>query len=91
VTLAMLFNFYANLMLAYYAPEKSEQGIAAQLGLKSPWQARDYMQAMRLYSGVKVMQIIGEIRQCDAMSKGVGNSSMSDGELLRELVFKILH
>jgi DNA polymerase-3 subunit delta len=46
---------------------------------------------MRLYSGVKVMQIIGEIRQCDAMSKGVGNSSMSDGELLRELVFKILH
>ncbi len=91
VTLAMLFNFYANLMLAYYAPEKSEQGIAAQLGLRSPWQARDYMQAMRLYSGVKVMQIIGEIRQCDAMSKGVGNSSMSDGELLRELVFKILH
>jgi DNA polymerase-3 subunit delta len=46
---------------------------------------------MHLYSGVKVMQIIGEIRYCDAKSKGVGNSSLSDGELLRELVFKILH
>jgi DNA polymerase-3 subunit delta len=91
VTLAMLFSFYSNLMLAYYAPEKSEQGVAAQLGLRTTWQAREYIQAMRLYSGVKVMQIIGEIRYCDAKSKGVGNSSMSDGELLKELVFKILH
>jgi DNA polymerase-3 subunit delta len=91
VTLAMLFSFYSNLMLAYYALEKSEQGVAAQLGLRTTWQAREYIQAMRLYSGVKVMQIIGEIRYCDAKSKGVGNSSMSDGELLKELVFKILH
>ena len=34
MTLAILFNFFSNLMLAYYAPEKSDQGIAAQLGLK---------------------------------------------------------
>ena len=91
MTLSVLFNFFSNLMLAYYAPEKSEQGIAAQLGLKSPWQSKDYLAAMRKYSGVKVMQIIGEIRYCDAKSKGVGNSSLGDGELLRELVYKILH
>ena len=78
-------------MLAYYAPEKSEQGIANQLGLKSSWQAREYIAAMRVYSGVKCMQIIGEIRYCDAKSKGVENSSLSDGDLLRELVYKILH
>ena len=91
MTLSVLFNFFSNLMLAYYAPEKSEQGIAAQLGLKSPWQSKDYLAAMRKNSGVKVMQIIGEIRYCDAKSKGVGNSSLGDGELLRELVYKILH
>lgn len=62
MTLSVLFNFFSNLMLAYYAPDKSEQGIANQLGLKSPWQSKDYMAAMRKYSGVKVMQIIGEIR-----------------------------
>lgn len=39
------------------------------------------------YSGVKVMQIIGEIRLCDAKSKGVKNSSVSDGDLLRELIY----
>lgn len=91
MTLSLLFNFYSNLMMAYYAPEKSEQGIATFLGLKSPWQAREYMAAMHKYSGVKTMQIINEIRTTDAKSKGVENASLSDGDLLRELVFKILH
>lgn len=91
VTLAVLFNFFSNLMLAYYAPDKSDQGIASQLGLRSPWQAKDYMAGMRKYTGVKVMQIIGAIRTCDAKSKGIDNPSTPDGELLRELVYFILH
>lgn len=91
MTLSVLFNFFSNLMLAYYAPDKSEQGVANQLGLRSSWQARDYMAAMKKYSGVKTMQIIGEIRYCDAKSKGVGNSSLNDADLLRELIYTILH
>ena len=91
MTLSLLFGFFSNLMLAYYAPEKTEQGIANFVGLKSPWQSREYLSAMRKYTGVKTMQIIGEIRYADAKSKGVGNSSLSDGDILRELVFKILH
>lgn len=91
MTLSLLFGFFSNLMLAYYAPEKSEQGIANMLGLRTPWQAKDYLAAMRRYNGVKTMKIIGEIRYADAKSKGVGNPSLSDGDILRELVFKILH
>ena len=91
MTLSLLFGFFSNLMLAYYAPEKSEQGTANMLGLRTPWQAKDYLAAMRRYNGVKTMQIIGEIRYADAKSKGVGNPSLSDGDILRELVFKILH
>ena len=91
MTLSLLFGFFSNLMLAYYAPEKTEQGIAAFLGLKSSWQSREYMNAMRRYSGIKTMQIIGEIRAADAQSKGIGNSSLSNGDILRELIFKIFH
>ena len=91
MTLSVLFNFFSNLMLVYYAPDKTELGVALQLGLKSPWQAREYLAAVRKFSGVKVMEIIGEIRYCDARSKGVENSSLKDGELLRELIYKILH
>jgi len=91
MTLSVLFGFFSNLMLAYYATEKSEQGIANQLSLQPSWKAREYIAAMRVYSGVKCMQIIGEIRYCDARSKGVDNASVRDGDLLRELVYKILH
>lgn len=91
MTLAVLFYFFSNLMLAYYAPQKTEAGIAIQLGLQNQWQSREYMLAMKKFSGVKVMQIIAAIRQCDAKSKGVGNSSITNGELLKELVYTILH
>lgn len=91
LTLSILFSFFSNLMLAYYAPDKSDRGIAAYLGLRSPWQAKEYMAAMHAFSGRKVMAIIGALRDCDARSKGVRNSSVADGELLRELVYFILH
>lgn len=91
MTLAVLFGFFSNLMLAYYAPEKSEQGIASFLGLRAAWQSKDYMAAMRRYSGTKVMQIIGAIREYDAKSKGVDCPATPDGELLKELIYIILH
>lgn len=91
MTLPLLFSFFSNLMLTYYSPDKSEHGIANMLGLRTPWQAKDYVIAMKKYSGVKVMQIIGDIRYADARTKGVGGNSLPDGEILKELVFKILH
>ncbi len=90
-TLPLLFNFFQNLMLAYYAPSKTDQGICEMLGLKNPWQAKDYLTAMRNYRGVKVMQIISALRRADAKAKGIDNASESEGEILKELVFFILH
>ena len=89
--LPTLFKFFSNLMLAYYSPDKSERGIAAWLGM-TDWQARrNVLPAMQKYSGVKVMKIIGEIRRTDARSKGVGNPSIGNGDLMKELFFFILH
>ena len=82
-TLTILFNYFSNLMVAYYAPERSDNGVAAYLGLKSPWQAKEYLAGMKAYSGVKTMNIITQIRLCDAKSKGIGNVSLSQGEVLR--------
>ncbi|MDD6891140.1 MAG: DNA polymerase III subunit delta [Bacteroidales bacterium] len=91
LTLSVLFTYFSNLMLAYYAPEKSDRGVAAYLGLRSPWQAKEYLAGMQRYTGRKVMAIIGALRECDARSKGFRNPSVPDGELLRELVYFILH
>ena len=90
--LPMLFNYFQNLMIAYYAPKKqSQEGVAEWLELRSPWAAKDYMTGMRNYTGMKVMQIIGKIREIDAKSKGLDNPNTPPGELMKELIFYILH
>lgn len=89
--LATLFRFYTNLMLAYYSPDKNEEGIAAWLELPL-WQARrDVLPAMRYYNATHVFNILDEIRKTDAASKGVGGQKTQDGDLLKELVYRILH
>ena len=90
-TLTNLFTFFSDVMLAFYAPEKNDAGIAAWLG-KPEWKIRmDIGPARRNYSGVKVMQILSEIRKTDAQSKGVGGIRTPHEELLQDLIFFILH
>ena len=96
-SLPILFSFFSNLMQAYYAPEKSDRGIAAFLSASGgrpmqAWQVAPYLKAMRHYSGMKVMHIIRRIRTADARSKGVdATSAYSDAANLRELIHFILH
>ena len=89
--LPMMFNYFQNLMLAYYAPKKTQEGVAEWLELRSLWAAKDYMTGMRNYSGMKVMQIIQKIREIDAKSKGLDNPNTPPEELMKELIFFILH
>lgn len=91
ITISSLFNFFSNLMIAFYSKDKSDVGIASFLGLRSPWMARNYISAMKYYNGWKTMEIISYIRQADAMSKGVNNMSVSNSDILRELIFRIMH
>ncbi len=91
VTLSVLFGFFSNLMIAYYAPIRTEEGIAEWVE-QPRWQVtRNILPAMQKYSGVKVMQIIGKIREMDAKSKGIGNTIATPGDLLKELIYFILH
>ena len=90
--LPMLFNYFQNLMIAYYAPNnKSQESVAEWLEMRSPWAAKDYMTGMRNYTAMKVMQIISKIREIDAKSKGLDNPNTPPGELMKELIFYILH
>lgn len=89
--LPSLYKYFANLMQAYYAPERTESGIATYLGM-SDWQVRrNILPPMRNYNGVKCMQILAAIRRTDAKSKGVDNPETSSGELMKELIYFILH
>ena len=90
--LPMLFNYFQNLMLAYYCPEKaSQERVAEWLELRSPWAAKDYMTGMRNFTAMKTMQIISKLREIDAKSKGLDNPNTPPEELMKELIFFILH
>lgn len=92
VTISVLFGFFSNLLISYFAQDKSEQGLMQELKLRSTFQARDYITAMRNYNAFKCIDIIALIRQYDARSKGIGaTANTSEGEMLREMVFKIMH
>lgn len=90
-TLISLFNYFSNLMLAFYAPDKTPSGIAAWVGM-TDWQVKkNVLPAMQSYSAMKTMNILGEIRRTDARSKGSEGSHTSGGDLMKELFFFILH
>lgn len=92
VTISVLFGFFSNLLISYFAQDKSEQGLMQELKLRSTFQARDYITAMRNYNAFKCIDIIALIRQYDARSKGIGSAAnTSEGEMLREMAFKIMH
>lgn len=88
----ILFSYFQNLMVAYYAPNRgNDADVAKWLDLRSPWAAKEYMLGMRNYSGMKVLQIIEKIREADTKSKGLDNPNTPAGELMKELLFFIMH
>lgn len=90
--LPLLFSFFQNLMIVHYTPNKSsEQDIARALDLKSAWGSKDFITGLRNYSARKAMEIISKIREVDGKSKGLDNPNTGAGELMKELIFFILH
>ncbi len=88
--IALLYGFYAKLLVVHHSKDKSPKGLAATLGV-NPYFVKDYLMAARNYPLLKVMDIMGYLKQADLQSKGVNAGSATEGQILKELVFKILH
>ncbi len=93
VLLPTIFNYFQNLMIAWYAPNRrNPRELAQHLELRGDWQVRDYEEGMRNYSAQKTMQIISKIRETDEKVKGLNSTgSTSNGDLMKELLFFIFH
>ena len=88
--LPILFGYYSNLMLAYYAPRRDERGLGEFF--RSSNKVKDYVAGLRNYSAFKVMDIVSAFRRYDGMSKGVGaTANMTKEGFLSEFVYFILH
>jgi DNA polymerase III subunit delta len=90
VVLTVLFGFFMKLMIYQQLTDKSKNIAAAALSV-NPFFVRDYEIAAENYSSRQLRAIIGLLREYDLRLKGINNGSTEESELLRELVYKILH
>lgn len=77
-------------MIFHQLNDKSRNNVASALSI-NPFFVQDYQVAAKNYNLQKLIKIIALLKEYDLKSKGVNNISTSDGELLKELLFKILH
>lgn len=90
LTIASLLSLFTRILLYHYTNNKSRESVAAALKIM-PVFARDYEAWSRQYSIPKTRQVISLLRTYDLKAKGYGDVSTDQGELLKELVYKILH
>jgi DNA polymerase III subunit delta len=87
---AFLFSFFSKLLVAAQASDKSEKGLASELKV-SPYAIRDYSLALRHYPLPKIVDNIGHIKDADLKLKGVNTGSQTDGQIIRELVWRLIN
>ncbi|MBR3958473.1 MAG: DNA polymerase III subunit delta [Bacteroidales bacterium] len=89
LVIASLYGYFIKVMLYHQEPDKNK---AASVLKVSPYFLKDYEKAAQNYSLGKLASCIGYLYEADLKSKGVrNNGTISDGEILKELVFKIIH
>lgn len=89
LTLSSLFYLFSKVLLFHSLNNKSQENVVKVLGIK-PFFLREYQLAAKNYTNDKVVNIMALLREYDLKSKGAG-SMASEGELLKELTFKIIH
>jgi DNA polymerase III subunit delta len=90
LTIASLFSYFSKLLTYHYLTDKSRNNVAAILKI-NPFFVRDYEVSAEKYNAKKTVQIISLLRTYDMKSKGFGDLSSTHGDLLKELVYKVLH
>lgn len=91
LVLPSLFSYFTKILIAAQVRDKTPTNIAKAIGI-NPYFANEYISAVNIYSLDKLFQIVSLIREYDLKSKGLEVApNLSNGDLLKELIFKITH
>ena len=89
VTISLLYSFFSQVLQYHGLSDKSQRNVASTLKI-NPYFVSDYTDAARNYPMKKVSRIIALLREADVKSKGVGAVSLPPGDILKELLVKIM-
>lgn len=90
VTAISLYGYFTKLLKVHYSTDQSQNGLATALGV-NPFFVRDYQAAARNYSIADCVRCISVLREFDLKSKGYNNAEVSEKDLYREMIFRLLH
>jgi DNA polymerase-3 subunit delta len=90
LTIASLFSFFSKILTYHYLSDKSKNNVAAALKI-NPFFVTEYEKWASNFNSAKTVRIISLLRTYDMKSKGFGDISTDPGDLLKELIYKILH
>lgn len=90
LTLAALNSYFTKIITYHVYKGKPGINLAVMLGV-NPFFMKDYDIAARNYSLDATIKIIGLLHEYDLRSKGVNNLNTTEVDLLKEMVYKILH
>ncbi|WP_069659107.1 DNA polymerase III subunit delta [Arcticibacter eurypsychrophilus] len=84
-------TWFTRILKFHYITDKSQQNVAKVLSV-NPYFVKDFEMAAKNYELGKVFDIISLLREYDLKTKGVDSTGNTDsGELMKELVYKIIH
>tara|TARA_Y100000589_G_C27123533_1_gene617512 strand:- start:232 stop:1239 length:1008 start_codon:yes stop_codon:yes gene_type:complete len=89
VTVALLFNFFSQLLHLHGMTDKNPRSVASALRV-NPYFVNEYIIAARNYPMKKVSATIALLREFDVKGKGVGANAVPQGDLLKELLVRIM-
>lgn len=87
---AFLYSFFSKVLIASQASDKSEKGLVSALKV-SPYAIRDYSLALQQYPPEKILSNIALIKEADLKLKGVNAGAASEGQIFRELVYRLMN
>lgn len=85
-----LFSYHTKLMRIHFSKDKSPAALASVLGV-APFLVTQYTKAAKIYNPKKLAENIAILQEYDLKSKGIDNSSSSDGELMKEMVYRLMN
>ena len=89
IVVAFLYSFFSKLLIASSVRGASERELVSMLKI-SPFAAKDYSSALSRYQTPAIIRIIGLLKEADLKLKGVNSGSSSEGDILKELVFRLM-
>ncbi len=89
VTLGMLNGYFTKLAMVHQLKDRPRSEMASALKVP-PFYLNDYLRDAANYTRPKLVEIQKQLRQFDLRSKGLGGDGSDQGELLRELLAKIM-